>query len=134
MSDVHLVLVILAVEDLPRALAFYRAVTTWDAPVETPVYAELRSPNGFRLGLYDRQGFGRNIGRVPEPIAGPVATTELYLFVEDVDASMRRAGDAGALLLDEPRDRPWGDRVGYVADPDGYVVAFARSSADGAAR
>lgn len=129
MSDVRFALVIIAVEDLPRSLAFYRPVTTWTVPVETPVYAELLSPNGFRLGLYDRRGFGRNIKRVPEPIAGPVATTELYLFVDDIDASMRRACDSGASLLDDASDRPWGDRVGYVADPDGYVVAFARSSA-----
>lgn len=128
MSDPRLALVILAVEDLPRSLAFYRDVTTWPVPIETPVYAELSSPNGFRLGLYDRQGFGRNIKRVPEPIAGPVATTELYLFVDDIDALMARARDAGAHVLDEPSDRPWGDRVGYVADPDGYVVAFARRS------
>ncbi len=127
MSEVRLVLVILAVEDLGRSLAFYRAVTTWAVPVETPVYAELRSTNGFRLGLYDRRSFGRNIKQVPEPIAGPVATTELYLFVDDIDAMMARARDSGASLLDDPNDRPWGDRVGYVSDPDGYVVAFARS-------
>jgi catechol 2,3-dioxygenase-like lactoylglutathione lyase family enzyme len=126
MSGVRLALVIVAVEDLPRSLAFYRTVTMWAVPVETPVYAELLSPNGFRLGLYDRRGFGRNIGRVPEPIAGPVATTELYLYVDDIAASMTRARDAGASLLDDPSDRPWGDHVGYMSDPDGYVVAFAR--------
>lgn len=128
MSEARLALVIVAVEDLPRSLAFYRVVTMWPVPVDTPVYAELLSPNGFRLGLYDRRGFGRNIKRVPEPIAGPVATTELYLFVDDIDASMSRARDAGASVLDDASDRPWGDHVGYVADPDGYVLAFARPS------
>jgi catechol 2,3-dioxygenase-like lactoylglutathione lyase family enzyme len=123
----RLALVIVAVEDLPRSLAFYRDITAWPVPVETPEYAELASPNGFRLGLYDRRSFGRNIKRVPEPIAGPVATTELYLFVDDVDAHVTRAREAGARMLDEPSPRPWGDRVGYVADPDGYVVAFARA-------
>jgi lactoylglutathione lyase len=131
MSDVRLVLVILAVEDLARSLAFYRAVTAWPVPVETPVYAELQSSNGFRLGLYDRRGFGRNIKRLPEPIAGPVATTELYLFVDDIDAMMARARDEGAPVLDDAHDRPWGDRVGYVADPDGYVIAFAHPVAGG---
>jgi lactoylglutathione lyase len=130
MSDVRLALVILAVEELPRSIAFYRAVTMWSVVVETPVYAELLSSNGFRLGLYDRRGFGRNIKRVPEPIAGPVATTEVYLFVDDIDAMMARARDAGASLLDDASDRPWGDRVGYVADPDGYVIAFACPIAD----
>jgi uncharacterized glyoxalase superfamily protein PhnB len=131
MSEPALALVIIAVEELPRSLAFYRTVTMWAVSVETPVYAELRSPNGLRLGLYDRRGFGRNIKRVPEPISGPVATTELYLVVEDIAASMTRARNAGASLLDDASDRPWGDHVGYVADPDGYVVAFARPIAGG---
>lgn len=127
MTDVHLALVILAIEELPRSIAFYRAVLGWEQPVSTPVYAELSSPNGMRLGLYDRRGFGNNIGQVPVPIAGPVATTEIYLYADDLEAVLARASDAGAKMLSAPSERPWGDRVGYVADPDGYVVAFAEA-------
>jgi lactoylglutathione lyase len=79
----------------------------------------------MRLGLYDRRSFGHNIGQIPAPIAGPVATTELYFYTDDVDAMVARARDAGAALLSPSADRPWGDRVAYVADPDGFVVAFA---------
>lgn len=127
MTAPRLSLVILAVEDVARSVAFYRAATGWTATVETPVYVELVSPNAFRFGLYDRHSFGKNIRRVPEPIAGSVATTELYLFVDDIESSISRARDAGATLLDEPAERAWGDRVGYVADPDGYVIAFAQT-------
>jgi catechol 2,3-dioxygenase-like lactoylglutathione lyase family enzyme len=125
MSAMRLALVILAVEDLARSGAFYRSLTSWPVPIETPVYVELASPNGFRLGLYDRRSFGKNIGRVPEPIAGPVATTEVYLYVDDLDEIVRHAVTTGARLLDDARERPWGDRVAYFADPDGYVVALA---------
>jgi len=123
--DVDLALVILAVEDLSRSVAFYRAVLGWEQPVSTPVYAELASPNGLRLGLYDRRSFGHNIGQVPAPIAGPVATTEIYLYADDLEAVLARASDAGAKVLSPASERPWGDRVGYIADPDGYVVAVA---------
>ena len=125
MQDVRLALVILAVENLPRAVEFYRAVLGWQQLVDTPVYVELSSPNGMRFGLYNRDNFGLNIGQVPAPIAGPVATTEIYLYADDLDAVLLRATSAGATLLDPPRDRAWGDRVGYVADLDGYVVALA---------
>ena len=111
--------------ELPRSIAFYRAVLGWEQPVNTPVYAELASPNGMRLGLYDRRNFGNNIGQVPAPIAGLIATTEIYLYADDLEAVLVRASDAGAKMLGPPSERPWGDRVGYVADPDGYVVAFA---------
>lgn len=125
MQDVKLALVILAVEDVARSTAFYRAILGWEQPVDTPVYVELASPNGMRLGLYDRRSFGTNIGAAPAAIVAPVATTELYLYADDLDVVLTRASDAGAKTLSPASERQWGDRVGYVADPDGYVVAFA---------
>lgn len=125
MQDVKLARVILAVEDVARSTAFYRYVLGWEQLVNTSAYVELASPNGIRLGLYDRRSFGTNIGGVPAAIQGPVATTELYLYADDLDAVLTRASDAGAKTLSPASERQWGDRVGYVADPDGYVVAFA---------
>jgi catechol 2,3-dioxygenase-like lactoylglutathione lyase family enzyme len=126
MKQPGLALVILAVEDVARSVAFYRGATGWTVAVETPVYVELTAPNGLRLGIYERSSFGKNINRVPERVAGPVATTELYLVVDDaVEPYLVRALELGATLLDEAADRGWGHRVGYVADPDGNVVAFA---------
>jgi len=29
--------------------------------------------------------------------------------------------------ISELKDRDWGDRVGYISDPDGHVLAFAES-------
>ncbi len=128
MDDVRLALVILAVEQLPRSIAFYDRVLGWSQPIDTPVYAEFASPNGMRLGLYDRRSFGNNIGQVPAPVVGPVATAEIYLYADDLEVILARARDAGARMLSPPSERPWGDRVGYVADPDGYVVAFAAAA------
>jgi PhnB protein len=34
----------------------------------------------------------------------------LYLYVEDVDATCRRAIKAGAVSLEEPQEMPYGDR------------------------
>lgn len=45
------------------------------------------------------------------------ATT--YLYVEDVDATYRRALEAGATSLMEPADQFYGDRNGGVEDPQG---------------
>jgi lactoylglutathione lyase len=35
------------------------------------------------------------------------------------------ARSAGALVLREAEDKPWGERVAVVADPDGNPVALA---------
>jgi lactoylglutathione lyase len=45
--------------------------------------------------------------------------------VEDVDATFAHRRDAGAATLREPADMPWGERVAFVRDPEGNVVALA---------
>jgi lactoylglutathione lyase len=41
----------------------------------------------------------------------------------------------GAAILRDPADMPWGERVGFVADPDGNPVALpTRPHDDGLAR
>jgi uncharacterized glyoxalase superfamily protein PhnB len=48
----------------------------------------------------------------------------LYTYVADVDRALTRARDAGAGVGDA-EDKPWGDRVGVVTDPDGYRWVLA---------
>jgi PhnB protein len=45
--------------------------------------------------------------------------TMFYLYVPDVDASYRRAVDAGATSISEPADQPYGDRTAGVQDAFG---------------
>ena len=49
----------------------------------------------------------------------------LYVYVEDVDATYRRAVDAGAVTIEEPLDTPYGDRRAMVRDPFGNVFQIA---------
>ncbi|MGA9943834.1 MAG: VOC family protein [Candidatus Cybelea sp.] len=53
--------------------------------------------------------------------AGPREPTPafLYLYVDDVDSTYRRALEAGAACLEEPADMPYGDRRAMVKDPCG---------------
>jgi len=126
MAEVELVLSIVAVREVARARAFYGAVLGWAVAVETPVYVELRSPRGARLGLYQRDGFARNVGRTPIAAQGEeLHAAELYFAAEDPGAALDRAVAAGGRWLSPLAPRPWGDEVGYVADPDGHVVAIA---------
>jgi predicted enzyme related to lactoylglutathione lyase len=121
------VLTILAVDDVARASAFYRAAFGWAQLVDVPVYAELAVPGGMRLGLYERAGFGRNTGQVPERIpSGALAPTELYFHCDDLAGAIARLEAAGARLLSPRALRPWGDEAAYFADPDGNVLVVAR--------
>jgi PhnB protein len=54
----------------------------------------------------------------------------LYLYVDDSDATYRRALEAGATSLEAPRDTPYGDRRGMVEDPCGNVWQIATHMED----
>jgi len=60
---------------------------------------------------------------------GPGPRHELFVYVEDVDATVSALRDAGARVLREPADMPWGERVGFVTDPEGNLVSLAASGA-----
>ncbi|MGZ5291951.1 MAG: VOC family protein [Actinomycetota bacterium] len=121
-----LALVILAVGDLAASRDFYERAFGWRATVETPIYVEFMLASGMRVGIYEREGFGRNTGVVPEAIPdGALAPCELYLLVDDVDAALERVVAAGGRLLDAAAERSWGDVAAYAADPDGTVLALA---------
>ena len=120
------VLTILAVENVARAAAFYRQAFGFRQTVDVPVYAELAMPSGMRLGLYEREGFGRNTGQVPLRAAlGELHAAELYFQTDDLAALVDALGAAGARELSARRLRDWGDEVAYFADPDGHVIAIA---------
>jgi len=49
----------------------------------------------------------------------------LYIYVDDVDRTYRRALDAGASGLEAPHDTPYGDRRAMVRDRFGNVYQIA---------
>lgn len=125
-------LTILAVRDLARSTAFYRAAFNWPVTVEVPVYVEFDLPRGQRLGLYQREAFAANTGRVPQQVEeGELTATELYFHFHDLDAVEERIESAGARKLSERALRDWGDEAAYYADPDGNVLVVARPVKDG---
>ena len=133
-TDVRMTLLILAVEDLPRSVQFYRTAFAWPQHVDVPSYAEFNLPGDMRVGLYRRTGFAQNTGREPQRLAAGASTaTELYFHTDDMDAAIERLLLAGATLLSDLAPRDWGDEAAYFADPDGNVVVLARrlTGADG---
>ena len=59
-------------------------------------------------------------GRPQRPASGH--RIELCVYVDDVDASVSAARRAGAPVVVEPVDQPWGERIAYLEDPDGNLV------------
>jgi predicted RNase H-like nuclease len=57
--------------------------------------------------------------------AGVTQNAEIGFFVDDVEEAHRRAVDAGAQVVREPGDEPWGRTAAYH-DPDGNVVTLTQ--------
>jgi uncharacterized glyoxalase superfamily protein PhnB len=54
----------------------------------------------------------------------------LYVYVDDVDAHYRDAVAAGARIVLQLADQPWGDRRYQAADLEGHQWTFAQHLAD----
>ena len=66
--------------------------------------------------------------RSPQSLGGsPVVLT---LYVTDVDATWKKATEAGAKVVFPLSNQFWGDRYGQVADPFGHVWALATHIGD----
>ena len=47
---------------------------------------------------------------------------EIGFTTNDVQATINKAIEAGAKLYAEPKEKPWGQVVGYVRDLDGFLI------------
>jgi uncharacterized glyoxalase superfamily protein PhnB len=96
-----------SIEFLERAFGFSRGVVLAE-PGGQPRYAEMR--HGSSVVMLIRKG---------DQTASTGGAAALYTYVEDVDRAATQARNAGAGVGDA-EDKPWGDRVAMVTDPDGY--------------
>ena len=120
----RLQMMILAVSDLPAAVAFYRKAFGWSTQVHSQELVEFKVPGETGLAVYRRENFGKNIGQVPATASGPTGT-ELYLSVPDLPTAIKNLEAAGARVLSPATLRDWGDVVAYFADPDENVIAVS---------
>ncbi|XP_062017696.1 uncharacterized protein LOC133734055 [Rosa rugosa] len=62
-------------------------------------------------------------GKVQKPSSGSERQpVEVCFAYPDVDAAYKRAVENGAVAVSVPEEKEWGQKVGYVRDPDGIVV------------
>jgi catechol 2,3-dioxygenase-like lactoylglutathione lyase family enzyme len=60
-------------------------------------------------------------------LVGAGVRFELFVYVDGLDELVEELRADGVSVLREPADMPWGERVAYVADPDGNPVALTQS-------
>jgi len=116
----------LAVDDAARAIEYYtkafgaKELVSMDAPGGKIGHAELEIGDS-RIMLSDP--FPQQSTRPPKELGGTSAS--VFMYVEDVDAVVKQAVDAGATVTMEVADQFWGDRFGTITDPFGHVWSIA---------
>ncbi|MES2951360.1 MAG: VOC family protein [Pseudomonadota bacterium] len=113
---------ILYVEDVKRSLAFYEKAFGMQTKFlhDSGDYGELNT-GATTLAFSSRQ-LMRQLGKNPSASDAHAPAFEIALLTSDVAAAVQRAVDAGAELIQPPKDMPWGQTLAYVADQDGVLV------------
>lgn len=124
----------LAVDDLDRALAFYRDGLGLESSgvIATEFVGDDTNPSGaivtcklqggLILALYPRTELAKD-AKIPFAPAKPGEFSIGHVVGSraEVDALLAQAQVAGATLTDRPHDRPWGIYSGYFRDLDGHL-------------
>lgn len=124
---------IVYVADVAASVAFYERAFGVGLRFTAPEgdYAELETGE-TALGLASTELAASNFAA---PVRGndpalPPAAFEIGFEIDDVAAAYARAVEAGATPLAEPVEKPWGQTVAYVRDPDGIIVELGSPLAD----
>jgi PhnB protein len=116
----------LAVDDAAEAIEYYTKAFGAKERVrmETPDgkigHAELEIGDSLVM-LSDP--FPQSSTRPPKELGG--TSVSVFLYVEDVDAFVKQAVEAGATVTMEVADQFWGDRFGSFTDPFGHLWSIA---------
>lgn len=121
------IIFIIYVKDQKLSRYFYSKVLNNEPILDVQGMTEFRINDFTKLGIMPEQGISKILNdKTPNPSLGNgIPRCEIYLYVENPDLYIKRALEYGAKLVNELSDRNWGDKVGYVSDLDGHILAFA---------
>jgi len=124
----RLTVITLAVDDLERALAFYRdglglptdGIVGKEFDHGAVAFFDLRA--GLKLALWPRQSLAHDTG-LPQGEAAPTSVSLGHNVAcrGEVNTVMEQARRAGASIVKPAGDTFWGGYAGYFHDPDGHL-------------
>lgn len=129
----RITMITLGVDDLERALRFYRdglglkteGIVGGEFEHGSVAFFDLQA--GLKLALWPRTSISHDTGLTGLTLGG---ATEFTLghnvsSKDEVDEVMQQAANAGAVVVKPVHDTFWGGYAGYFQDPDGHVWEVA---------
>jgi catechol 2,3-dioxygenase-like lactoylglutathione lyase family enzyme len=118
----------IGVDDLDRAVAFYRdglglptqGVVGKEFEYGAVAFFDLQ--DGLKLALWPRASLAHDAGIAVTPRSASEFTIGHNVRTrEEVDTVLARARKAGARIVKNGTEMPWGGYAGYFEDPDGHL-------------
>ena len=113
---------ILYVPNVDKTLTFYQQAFGFARKMlhGSGGYGELES-GATTLAFADFAGM-KALGKNPVAAKVDAPSFELAFTTQNVAEAVEKAVAAGAALVREPADMPWGQTIAYVADLNGFLV------------
>ncbi|MEV5707827.1 VOC family protein [Actinoallomurus sp. NPDC052274] len=113
----------LSTPDLDAARAFYRDGLGWTPLLDVPgeiIFFQIAP--GLVLGLFEATKFVADMqGTANDGRLGGLTLSQNVATPADVEATVKRAVEAGGTLVKSPQTAEFGGYHGHVADPNGVV-------------
>lgn len=115
---------ILYVEDVEHTIAFYTEAFGFTKKFITTEkdYAELETGSTTLAFAAHSVADYNGVPIVKSDPATPPPAFELTFVTDDINGTFAQVINAGAVLIKEPAEKPWGQMVGYVRDSNGFLI------------
>lgn len=119
--DPRLNIITLGVQDLDKAIQFYRDGLGWPlSSASVGDFAIFRLSTGTALALYPRDLLAIDANVKDRGGFGGITLAQIVDTKEEVDLVLSQAVESGGSILKSARNADWGGYSGYFADPDGH--------------
>jgi lactoylglutathione lyase len=114
----------LLVEDMPRALGFYRDTLGVEVLHDLGNFVEFKANPQFQLSLFTREAMRQGEPGIALDLAGGQRAT-LAFEVGDLDGYCEGLRAKGVELVSGETNHPdWGLRTAFLRDPDGNLLCL----------
>lgn len=128
----HTVSAYLIVKDAPQAMDFYKKAfgaeesLRLDDPASGKfMHGEMKVGDSVFMVAEEMPGMEM---QSPQSLGG--SAMGIHLYLENVDAQVNQAAEAGAEIIHPPKDQFYGDRSATVKDPFGHFWTLATHTED----
>ncbi len=113
---------ILYVSNVVETLKFYESAFGFKIKMihESSDYGELDT--GFTTLSFSSFELMKELGKNPIQANASTPSFEIALETDDVDKALAMALKAGAVLVQESEEMPWGQTIAYITDLNGFLV------------